>query len=329
MDSVGTPDDQDHAVQLEAAITNIRVDAATAEILEALRASRLEALLLKGPALAEWYGGRSPAYNDCDLWAPPGDIQAVERVLERLGFAPLLDATEMPDWWQEHANAWGREQDGTLVDLHRTLQGVGVDPTAAWDVLSRGTDTVLVAGQPARRLSEPGRAFYVTVHAAHHGEIWGKALSHLRAALAALQDSVWLEALEIAERLDSVDSFAAGLRLVPEGAPLAERLGLPKVSSARTALQATSPPPVARGFEQLSSASWSRRAVILARKILPPPTFMRIWWPPAARGGPWLLAGYLYRPLWLLRHAPRGWRAWRRARRSLGEPPSSAEHSRP
>lgn len=326
MDSVRTPDDPDHAARLEAAITNIRVDGATAEVLRALDTAGIDVLLLKGPALRDWYATNPPAYNDCDLWVAPGDVRATEETLTGMGFAALLDAGQMPDWWQEHASTWGRRQDGAVVDLHRTLQGIQVEPSEAWDVLSQRTEPVLVAGHQGRRLSEEGRAFYVTVHAAHHGQIWSKALSHLRAALAALDDAAWRDALKLARRLDSVDAFAAGLRLLPEGAELAERMGLPKMNSMGVALQAASAPPVARGFEQLSAATWPRRAAIVARKLVPPPTFIRLWWPPAARNRAWLLLGYVYRPVWLLRHAPGGWRAWRNARRSLREPPPSASN---
>ena len=47
---------------------------------------------------------------------------------------------------------------------------------------------------------------------------------------------------------------------------------------------------------------------------LPPATFMRRWYPQAADSRRRLALAYLWRPLWLLRHAPAGFRAWRDAR---------------
>jgi hypothetical protein len=84
------------------------------------------------------------------------------------------------------------------------------------------------------------------------------------------------------------------------------------------ALRASTPPPIALGFEQLArAASPAERLEIIARKTVPPPGFIRHWWPAAGRSRRMLALGYLYRPLWLLRHAPRGLRAWLVARRKV------------
>jgi hypothetical protein len=85
----------------------------------------------------------------------------------------------------------------------------------------------------------------------------------------------------------------------------------------KTALHATTPPPVALGFDQLATARGIRRLEILLHKAFPPPGFIRHWWPPAARSRHMLLIGYLYRPVWLIQHAPAGYRAWRTARRQV------------
>ena len=118
--------------------------------------------------------------------------------------------------------------------------------------------------------------------------------------------------------LHATDSFGTGLRLVPEGRALADRLGLPATRSIKLALEASSPPPVALGLEQLRTADspWARTRII-ARKVFPPPGFIRHWWPPAARNWRMLILGYLYRPVWLLRRAPQGFKAWREARRQV------------
>ena len=204
------------------------------------------------------------------------------------------------------------------MDLHQKLQGVGVAPEAAWEILTATTTTILVAGRQTEILAPPAKALYVTLHAGHHGKAWGRALSHLERALACVDVSIWRSAASLAARLAATDSFAAGLRLVPAGADVADQIGLGANRSVNAALHASTPPPIALGIEQLASAaSWRARATILVRKFVPPPAFIRYWWPPAARGPLMLAVGYLYRPIWLLRRAPDGFRAWIRARRQV------------
>jgi hypothetical protein len=317
---VGETSPERQAAIVAATASNLRIDAATAEAVRALDAAGGEAILLKGPALSDWYSSDSPdrTYLDCDLWIRPTDLGLAERVLAEVGYFRAPDQADVPQWWLEHATSWYREADGVTVDLHRFLQGVGVDPERAWEVLAPAHDTITVAGQPTPILSVPGRGLYVSLHAAHHGELWGKALVHLEHALAVLDEAQWREAATLAERLEAVDAFATGLRLLPVGAELAARLDLPATSSVEVALRATTPPPVALGFEQVSSASGFReRLHIIARKLFPPASFIRHWWPPAAGNRRMLVVGYLYRPVWLLRHAPTGFRAWRAARQRV------------
>jgi hypothetical protein len=309
----------EHADRVEAAASNLRIDAATAEVLRAFESAGIRGMLLKGPALAPWYAGEpSRSYRDCDLWVAPTNIAAAGQALTHLGFEPIVDERGLPAWWREHASEWSRDLDGVVVDLHRRLHGVGVDEEIAWQTLSSSPDTITVAGYPAPVLSVPARAMYVTLHAAQHGRAWGKALSHVERALRSVDESDWVEAGSLAERLAATDAFATGLRLVPQGAELAARLSLPDTQSVKVALHASTPPPIALGFERLAGAKGIREFVsIIFRKAVPPPGFIRHWWPPAARNRRMLLLGYLYRPVWLLRHAPRGLRAWLMARRKV------------
>lgn len=310
-------DRQEQDVAVRAAADNLRIDAATAEVLRRWEQASVQGLVLKGPALADWYAA-DPArsYLDCDMWVRPGDLEIAAAALAELGFQKLADERGLPEWWREHASTWARESDGVVVDLHRTLQGIGVSAEEAWETLWPRRELATVAGRAAPRLDVSARAMYVTLHAAHHGAGFGKALTHLERALRALAEPAWHEAAELARQLRAVDAFAAGLRLLPEGTALAERLELPATQSVKTALRASTPPPVALGFAQLAGAKTLReRLEIAGRKLFPPPGFVRHWWPPAARSRWMLLLGYLYRPLWLLRHAPRGARAWLEARR--------------
>ena len=224
----------------------------------------------------------------------------------------------MPDWWREHASVWFRAEDGVTVDLHRRLAGVVADAGSAWNILAADTDEVIVGGRAVPALSLPGRAFHIALHVAQHGAKWGKGWDDLQRALKVADASVWREAAALAERLEATDAFAAGLRLIPDGARMADRLGLPKTPSVEVALRAANPPPVALGFEQLARARGLRaRAGIVWRKLVPPREFIVHWHPPAAASRRALALAYLRRPIWILRAAPRGFRAWRRARREV------------
>ena len=300
------------------AAANLRVDAATAEALRALQAARVESLLLKGPTFARWLYGPEDArgYGDCDLLVRPESLPQAQRVLEQLGYEPAVDEDAMPSWWREHGVEWLRPGDGAGVDLHRTLAGVGVDNETLWGTLSAHTETFVVGGVEAHALDAPARTFHVALHAAQHGPHGGKGRHDLDRALATLDAPVWVEASAIARELEATAAFAAGLRLTPAGGAVADELGLPSRVPADVALRATSAPPVALGFDQLARAHGLReRLEILRYKVFPPPTFMRAWSPRARQGRLGLAIAYISRPLWLLRGAPAGFRAWRAARR--------------
>src|SRR3954449_2807270 len=125
------------SARVAATASRLRVDAATAEVLQTFEAARVRAVLLKGPALAAWYADEpTHSYLDCDLWIGPADFELAGDALMRLGFRPVADDRGFPTWWEEHASTWLRDQDGVIVDLHRRLQGVGVDDETAWQALS-------------------------------------------------------------------------------------------------------------------------------------------------------------------------------------------------
>ena len=302
--------------RVRALMWNLRIDAATGEVVGALRARRIDSLVLKGPALTDWYAPDSGrTYVDGDIWVAPANLAATEAILAKLGFTPTQDERGMPDWWQEHGSSWSREPDRTKIDLHRRLQGTALEPQQAWDILWPQRTKFIVGGEIAYRLPEAGRALYAALHATHHGRDDPRGLPHLSAALGAVDEATWTRALRLAEQLDALAAFATGLRLLPEGAALAERIGVPDATSVRASLLASSPPPIALGFDQLASARGAHRFEILLRKIVPPPGFVRHWWPPATRNSLMLIVGYVYRPIWLLQRAPAGYRAWREAKR--------------
>ncbi|MFL5906598.1 MAG: nucleotidyltransferase family protein, partial [Solirubrobacterales bacterium] len=230
--------------------------------------------------------------------------------------APVVDDAEMPSWWREPGATWMRMDDVVKVDLHRTLAGVGVDPDRLWQALSSHVETIVIAGHRANTLTVPARAFHLALHAAQHGTEWSRPMSDLQQGLSTADEADWKTAAELAAALQATPAFAAGLRLVPEGRRLADRLGLPEEVPTDVALRASTPPPVALGLDQLARAGSLRaRLAILRHKLIPPAGFMRHWSPLARRGRLGLALAYLWRPLWLLARLPAGFSAWRRARR--------------
>lgn len=303
-----------------ATLGRLRLDTATAQVLRELESARVEALLLKGRSIADWLyaDGELRTYVDTDLLIAPRDFGRAEQTLEALAFTRVFDDRGMPSWWREHAGAWLRRDDGFVVDLHRTLPGLGVSDEEAWRALAADTDLVVVAECPVRTLALPARALHVVLHAAQHGAGWAKPMADLSRALEIADDDLWRRAATLATELDALDAFAAGLRLAPDGVEVANRLGLPRPSSVDVALRATSPPPVALALEQLARARGMRaRLTIVWHKLIPPPTFIRHWDPRARESRIALVRAYLRRPAWILRHTPRAVGAWYRARRSL------------
>jgi len=295
------------------------VDWATAELLRAFDAAGVESILIKGASVVRWLydpGERRP-YSDFDLLVPPTDVVAARNVLTRLGFQPALDESDMPTWWREHAVGWLHLGRGAVVDLHQGLPGVGVDGDTLWRTLTARSETILIAGFAARTLNISGRALLLALHAAHHGAGFGRVLDDLEQALGRADLETWRQAADLAASLDATAAFATGLRLVPRGRKLADELDLPTDRPVALVLKVTSPPPVALGFEQLARARGLRAKLrILRHKVVPPPTFMRHWSPRARQSRLGLVLAYAWRPIWLLRSAPAGFKAWRAARRA-------------
>jgi putative nucleotidyltransferase-like protein len=288
----------------------LAVDGATIEVVRELRRAGIEPILLKGPALAAllWPGEPRP-YSDADLLV--ADAAAASDVLRGLGFVRMPVAVE-PELGLPHAHPWARA-DGAQVDLHVTLAGAGAAPADVWAALEPRARVERVARCDVRVPDAVATALIAAMHAAQHRD--GRPLEDLRRALAALDLETWREAAALAERIDATISFTTGLRLLPDGAALAERFGMPDAALVDAARGAGSSTRLALGFERLASARGVRaKAALLARELAPPPDHMRWWSPLARRGHAGLAAAYLLRVAALLRDAPAGARAWWRLR---------------
>ena len=243
------------------------MEAAIADVVLRMRAERVRPILLKGPAIARWLYRESEVRpsSDVDLLVSPADFPAAEQVLEAMGL------TRFPVAGLEHADTWLDEDRPLAVELHWSLLGVDTGPERAWQVLSHGTEVMDVGGVDVEALGFPARTMHLALHVAQHGSD-RKPLNDLLRAIEQLPDASWVTALAVAEELDAVEGFAAGLRLLPEGSRVAERLSLPRDASAQTVLMTENPPPLAMGLARIAGAgARARRCACCCANSSPSP----------------------------------------------------------
>jgi Uncharacterised nucleotidyltransferase len=305
-----------------AAANNLRVERVIGEVHDAFAAASIEAILLKGPAIAGWLYEEDEVrpYGDGDFLVARTQWEAAGSVLRGLGFQEDIARLEHPNLESFASYAWTRQREAGIqsIDLHATLSGIGADFPEVWAILSSDTSGIGVAGRQMRILGEPARAMHIALHAAHHHE--GKQILDLERALERLDEAVWRAATEVARSLDATAAFATGLRLTPAGAALARRLGVHEARSVAATLKLDNVP-LSEGLEYLAGKRGTGAKLAIVRdELVPTPDFLR-WWAPelAGRGRLGLAGAYLWRVCWLLGHLPAGLLAWRRARRAAGD----------
>jgi hypothetical protein len=291
------------------------VDAATAEILDAFDAAHIDALLLKGPALARmlYRPGEARGYYDVDLLVAPDHLTQARATLAGLGYEGGPEVFAIDDVGDVvNAEAWFRTSPipkiGAIeVDLHWRLAGADAPPDVAWAALASARTSIEVAGRRAAVLDRPGLALHAAMHAAQHGPGDLKAIGDLERAIAYWPIAVWQAALALAQEVGAVPALSAGLRLVPAGAALAGELALPQAEGLTWAILHRDERP--RGTFHLDALAGSRglgrRVDVLRRSLLPD----RRWildeypWATAGRGRLALayLAHLLRTPLWAAR----------------------------
>jgi hypothetical protein len=295
--------------------TRLALDALVTHVTAALTETGIRTILLKGPALADWlYGDEAREYSDVDLMIARADRPAAERFLEDLGFE-LVALDILPHDRPHHARTWVRPG-GAAVDLHHTLIGIRASSQVAWGALTEDTERMQLPAGEVEVLSRPARAFMVALHAAQHGTQTAVPQEDLNRAIERLPLEGWERAACLAERLDALPAFATGLRMTSGGRALATRLQIPEHTSVESLLRSWNEPKMALGFAWLSGTKGFRpKLMLVGRKIVPQPAFLRAWSPLARRGRAGLVAAYAWRPLWLVLNAVPGYIAWRRAQK--------------
>jgi hypothetical protein len=305
--------------RVAAAAASLGSDVVAADVGEAFRTAGVASILLRGPSIARHlYGAGEPRpYGDVDLLVAPAVMAQAEQLLADRGFAHSAVLGQRPDDRPAWSRTWQRATDGAEVDLHTTIVGVGAPPHAVWAALTESVEPVEVARARLDGLNAEATLVVVALHAAHHGAELRQPLVDLARAIERFPTTTWTAAAALADRLAAMPAFAAGLRVLPAGAALAERLGLPDAASAEVILRAGGAPPMALGFEWLSRVPGFRaKTRLVAGKLVPDGEFMRAWSPLARRGRVGLAAAYGFRIVWLAWHAIPGFIAWSRARRS-------------
>lgn len=301
----------------------LQIDAFTVEVVRSLEEDQVRALLLKGPSIAGWLydRGESRPYVDADLLVDPRQFEAASKVLAGLGYKRLVDESVEEGFAEPHAVAWRRPPDDAAVDLHWRLPGVSADPHRAWRLLSAETEPIRIGEAELEALPQAARALHLALHAIHDGREGVQAMSDLARGLERLDDATWRSAAQLAEGLEAVMPFSAGLRLTADGAALADRLSLPSRVSQRWILWGQTPPPGALRLHELGAAPGvSGKARFLVATLFPPPSYIRALYPDARRGTGALLRAYLLRGVAGIRSAPSAIRAVRRVRRDPDEP---------
>lgn len=304
-----------------------KVDAAAREVLAAFEEGGVDALLLKGRALRSllYEEGERWSYGDVDVLVAPPQLDAAERILTGLGYSTEGNPAAIQDVdGVVHGQPWIRAQRGsldqTMVDLHWRLPGSRVSPAVAWEALTARRTWVEVDGLRATALDRCGQALHLAIHAAQHAPIIGldKVLDELSLALERWPADVWRCAAVLAQQLDATQTFAAGLRLLPQGAALASELALPATAELEWTIMHRQERP--RGTVHLHAlhelGGVAERLQIVRGLLFPPRAWLAQEHPWARSSGPLIIAAYAVHlarlPLW----AARAWRFRARARRA-------------
>lgn len=306
---------------------SLAIDLMTVDVVRALAGAGIPAILLKGPAILDqlYDPGEHRPYVDCDLLIPASAEPAVADVLRRLGFAPAA-GFGVPDPGVANEHEWHRR--GDHVDLHGSLFGIGASAESVWPTLAAEAPWMRVAGYPVRVLGPGALALLLALHAAADGPLGEKPLEDLRRGLTRLGDTAWREAAGLAQALDALPAFGAGLGLLPEGAGRLAHLGVDPGYDVAIALRARAAPPIAHSLERIRRERTLRGKLRrVARGLAPTPTYMRRWSALAGRGSVGLALAYLWRPVWLVTQIAPGLRAWRRARRDEAQPSAEGHRS--
>jgi hypothetical protein len=253
----------------------------------------------------------------------PRQLEAAEEVLTGLGYENSSPAKVLDDiGGVVHAHTWIRATQGgkdhPMIDLHHWLPGARATPAAAWEALEARRIWIEVGGRQAPVLDRAGQAMHLAMHATQHGLAFSKHVDELALALERWPPGVWDSAASLAREIDATEAFAAGLRMLPEGAAVAARLDLRSTAELDWRIRHRHERP--RGtfhMQALKDAHGaSERLRILRRSLLPSRLWITTQHPWARAGGMRVIAAYGAHLARTPRWAVRAWLFRRRAQRA-------------
>lgn len=287
---------------LGAVAQTLRVDATAAAVIAALDEAGIETILLKGSTHAFLARpGEHRYYVDVDLLVDPDQVDRTEEVLTAAGYRSLTEGTADCEH-VDYGSTWVRDGHPP-VDLHFTLPLARATPQQVWATLRADAVAHEVAGRTCLSLSHPARLLLASTHRAKSGpSVLSPGWDMERATVSV--DSHWDAASRLADLLDAVEPFAAGLRVSSRGDAIADRLGLPATFSLDLEIRQASPLGPAYSVGQfLSTPGLGPRLQRVRYALVPSPALLRLSTPIARRGRVGLAVAYATRPqrvLWRL-----------------------------
>jgi hypothetical protein len=160
-------------VYLQAAVRHLRLTHRYAQLLAALTDAGIDHLVFKGPVLAELVYGNPAvrAYTDLDVLVHRADLEAVQGILNDLGYRRRQDDVR-PGVYESFGNEapWSKRDDG--YDLHIDLHWKPV--SKLYDAMPwvwESADPWEIYGVPTRVFSPEVRLLYLSAHlTVHHGQ---------------------------------------------------------------------------------------------------------------------------------------------------------------
>jgi len=179
--------------------------AALERVLGALQASGVDAVLLKGAALAESHWGNVALrpMADIDLLVREAALDRAEAALSSLGFAPEAGARR--EWYRRnhhHDAPWVDTAGGPMLELHRDLVPPGFGVTADLGGIWQRVRPARVGQAPALTLAPEDMVAHICLHTALADPLVGsvRSLMDLALVLGAARHLDWDEFVNRANR---------------------------------------------------------------------------------------------------------------------------------
>ena len=191
LSDVPRTDLEEFAARAQTVSRQSELNHAAVAAVKALDAAGIDALVLKGPALARslYRRGEHRGYFDIDLLVSAKQRPAAGRVLASLGYIDFIRTSGLHIFEDDpHADLWT----GVIhLDLHWRLPGCEADPERVWEALLARRVWIELERTEAPVLDRPGLALHLALHAAQHGSEDHKAIGDLARGLERWPIEVW------------------------------------------------------------------------------------------------------------------------------------------